>query len=177
MALYHREGSKVFWFRFKFRRQRIQKSSGTKNRRAAGNIESAYRVQLAQGLVGIKAKKKPGTLEDFGDIFLAEMKSYCQNKPRTYEFWSGTMKKILAYRPIAKAKLDELDEELIAKFVSHSLTKVKAPTVNRRLATLRRALRLALDWKLIDRDNRNARDHERLTTSRSYHRNFRLFCT
>ncbi len=51
MAIYGRGG--VYWFSFIFDRRRIQKSTKQKNRKAAVDIESAYRTALAKGEVGI----------------------------------------------------------------------------------------------------------------------------
>ena len=55
------------------------------------------------------------------------------------------------FRPLASAKLDDIDECLIDRYVQERRKKVSPATVNRQLATLRRLLRLAYDWKVIDR--------------------------
>jgi len=47
--------------------------------------------------------------------------------------------------------LDAIDEALIEKYVQERRKQVSPATVNRQLATLRRALRLAHEWKVIDR--------------------------
>jgi integrase len=58
---------------------------------------------------------------------------------------------LLEFEPLAGAKLDAIDESLIEAYVQHRRMKVAPASVNRDLATLRRALRLAQDWKLVDR--------------------------
>src|SRR5882757_9783915 len=56
---------------------------------------------------------------------------------------------------MARATLDAIDEALIEKYVQERRKQVAPATVNRQLATLRRALRRALrlahEWKVIDR--------------------------
>jgi hypothetical protein len=76
------------------------------------------------------------------------------------------MATLLAFAPFANARLDRIDESMIARFVHHRLKQTARPkakksklrlktvsraTVNRALATLRRALGLAQKWGLIDR--------------------------
>ncbi len=58
---------------------------------------------------------------------------------------------MLAYTPLAAARLDRIDEALIDRFIQWKRRKCKPATVNRCLATLRRMLRLAAKWKLLDR--------------------------
>src|SRR5207253_145826 len=59
----------------------------------------------------------------------------------------------LAFSPMSGARLDAIDEHLIARFAQWKIAKkkVKPATVNRSLATLRRALRLAYSWRLLSR--------------------------
>ena len=73
------------------------------------------------------------------------------------------MDNLIAFEPLAHCRLDRIDEALIEKFVQFRRKQVAHPkrkkgrkpvspaTVNRALAALRRALRLAQEWNLIDR--------------------------
>lgn len=54
-------------------------------------------------------------------------------------------------RDLADTRLDRIDEGMIESFVRHRRKTVSPASVNRELATLRRALRLAHEWKVIDR--------------------------
>ena len=56
MAIYKRGG--VYWFSFIFSERRIQKSTKQGNRKAAIDIESAFRTALAKGEVGITSPKR-----------------------------------------------------------------------------------------------------------------------
>jgi hypothetical protein len=65
---------------------------------------------------------------------------------------------LLEWEPLVNARLGETDEALIEFYVQETskepgrLGDLIAPaTINRRLATLRRALRLAQEWQFIDR--------------------------
>ncbi len=52
---------------------------------------------------------------------------------------------------MATASLDRIDEALVEAYVVERRKRVSPATVNRQLATLRRALRLAQEWRVIDR--------------------------
>jgi len=80
------------------------------------------------------------------------------SKPATIDFYSKKLKHLLEYEPLAKRKLDGIDEKLIdaykqkrARTISRYGRLLSPGSINRELATLRRLLRLAWKWKLIDR--------------------------
>jgi len=68
------------------------------------------------------------------------------------------MRRLLDFPDLTKCRLDKIDEELIEK-LKHQRTRqvsrlgkpLSVASINRELATLRRLLRLAQEWKLIDR--------------------------
>jgi hypothetical protein len=148
MSVFRR--GKVYWFSFVFNGQRIQQSTKQSNRKAAIDIESAYRTKLAKGEVGIEERKPAPTFREFSKRFIAHMKIWCKDKPKTFEFWEDMTNGLLEFEPLASARLDKIDEALLARFVARD-SKVSIATVNRRLATLRRALRLAYEWRLLNR--------------------------
>ena len=109
-------------------------------------------------------------MKDFAQRFIDEIEVRCQGKPNTIQFYAFKLQRLLEFEPLASARLDRIDEELIAAFVqnrSHQTTRAganrKTPlpisaektispaSVNRELATLRRLLRMAHDWKVINR--------------------------
>ena len=68
------------------------------------------------------------------------------------------MRRLIEYGPLASCTLDDIDEELIEtlkqqrkKQVSKRGRPFSVASINRELATLRRLLRLAHEWKIIDR--------------------------
>jgi len=109
-------------------------------------------------------------LKEFAQRFIDEIEVRCQGKPNTVQFYAFKLARLLEFEPLASARLDRIDEELIAAFVqnrSHQksraganrkepravpLDKAISPaSVNRELATLRRLLRLAHEWKVVNR--------------------------
>jgi len=151
MALYQR-GS-VYWFDFWFKGVRYQDTTRSSNRRVAEQVVATLKAALAKGEVGIREKKEVPTFGEFWEDALTEIKSDNPDYSRTHDFYEVNFRKCLEFTPLAKAKLDLIDEELLARFRQHLLQKerLSAPTVNRRLGTVRRTLYLALKWRKISR--------------------------
>jgi integrase len=59
------------------------------------------------------------------------------------------MKRLLEWETLRETRLDRVDEALIAKYIGIRRKSVGIVAVNRELATLRRALHIAHDWKVI----------------------------
>jgi integrase len=114
--------------------------------------------------------KPAPTLKEFAQRFIDEIEVRCQGKPNTVQFYAIKLARLLEFEPLASARLDRIDEELISAFIqnrSHQKSRAggnrKRPTavsaekpispasVNRELATLRRLLRMANEWKVINR--------------------------
>ncbi len=170
MSIYKRGG--VYWFSFVFRGERLQRSTRQGNWQTAKNIEAAYRTALAKGEVGILERKPAPPLKEFSQRFVDYVQTRSAEKPKTVEFYAQQMARLLEFEPLASARLDAIDEGLIEKFVqwrSQQVTRtgvnrspkkkvstkprklISAATVNRSLATLRKLLRLAHEWRLINR--------------------------
>jgi site-specific recombinase XerD len=79
------------------------------------------------------------------------VKTRCAEKPQTVLFYESKMARLLEFTPMADTGLDRIDEGMIESFVQHRRKTVSAASVNRELATPRRALRLAHEWKVINR--------------------------
>lgn len=148
---------KVWYVKFKFKGEPFFYSTKQTNRRTAQQIEAKHRLDLATGAVGIHERVKVPTLEAFAPDFMKAIETQCAEKPRTVEFYRSRMK-TLCGSDLGKKQLDRIDEAAIEKYrQTRSVTtsrRKKALTpasVNRELATLRRALRLAHEWKLISR--------------------------
>jgi len=60
------------------------------------------------------------------------------------------MDRLIEFAPLADARLDQIDEQLIEGYITHRVNKKRSPaTVNRELATLRRLLYFAKDKRKI----------------------------
>jgi integrase len=121
-------------------------------------MEAVRRTQLAKGELGIHDRKPVPTLREFGPKFLEAVEVQCADKPKTVDFYKSKLSYLLASESLASSRLDAIDEAVIDSYKQTRVKKVsrrKKPlsvaSVNRELATLRRLLRLAHDWKLINR--------------------------
>jgi integrase len=149
MAIYRR--GKYYWFDFIFKGARVQQSTHQADRRVARQLEAACRTALARGEAGIVERKRAPRLKDFAQRFIDEISVQCAAKPRTVSFYAEKMTRLLQWIPLADASLDDIEEAAIADYIQHRRPQVSPASVNRELATLRRLLRLAHEWKLINR--------------------------
>ncbi|MGB7761389.1 MAG: site-specific integrase, partial [Bryobacteraceae bacterium] len=129
----------------------VRRSTKQTNKRIAEQIEAAQKTSLAKGEVGIVEREPAPTLKQFSGRFMHAVSIRCAEKPRTVEFYREKLNRLLEYPAMASAALDAIDEALIEEYVQQRRKLVAPATVNRQLATLRRALRLAHEWKVIDR--------------------------
>jgi integrase len=149
MSIYKRGG--VYWYSFIFRGDRVQRSTRQADRKVARQMEAAKRTALAKGEVGIAERKPAPTLGGFAQRFIDSIQVRSAAKPKTIEFYAQQLARLLDYEPLANARLNTIDESLIERFVQHRSQQVSPTSVNRALATLRRLLRLAQEWHVIDR--------------------------
>jgi len=141
MAVYKR--GKTYWFEFVFNGQRIRESAQTSNRRAAENIEAAYRIKLAQGEVGILEKKAVPSFAAALKAFLTWSEIHHADHPNTHKRYAVSGKTLLAY--FGNTKLDAITPEDVERYKTMRLqTKsertgrlLKPATVNRELACLK----------------------------------------
>lgn len=151
MAVYKQKASKFWWYKFKWNGSVVRQSTKQTNKRVAEQMEAAYKTALAKGEVGIAEKKTVPTFKDFSERFIQAIEVRCAAKPRTVAFYREKLARLLEFEPLARTRLDKVDEALIEKYVQDRRKRVAPATVNRQLATLRRALRLAHEWRVLDR--------------------------
>jgi hypothetical protein len=61
------------------------------------------------------------------------------------------LRAIKGYKPLADSKLNEVTSEVLADFTAHRQTaKLQVSTVNSSLRVLRRVLRLAVEWGVVE---------------------------
>lgn len=149
MAIFKR--GRTYWFHFYWNGEHVQRSTRQGNPRVARQIEAACKTALARGEVGILERRAVPTFRDFADQFRKSVATKCADKPQTIEFYNSKLARLLEFSPLANAKLDGLDEALIDSYVQHRRQAVSPGSVNRELATLRKALRLAYEWKVLNR--------------------------
>lgn len=149
MSIFKRGG--IYWYEFLFNGKRIQASTRQGNQRAAREMEAAHRTSLAKGEVGLAKRKTPPVFRELAQRFLAHVEARHENKPQTVVFYASKLNRLLKFPAIASARVDAIDEGVIEKYVVSRRELVGPATVNRELATLRRILRLAHEWREIDR--------------------------
>jgi integrase len=136
-----------WWYRFKRDGVQIQVNTKQGNRRTAEQLEAAHRTRLAKGEAGLHDSRDVPTLKGFKDRFIKALKA----RPKAAQFYQGRLEQMLKFAPLANARLDRIEPALIERYVQDRLPGRSVATVNRDLATLRRALRLAQEWKVINR--------------------------
>ena len=149
MAIFKRKGSKIYSYHFVFNGEHIQKSTKQTNRRTAQQMEDAHRTALAKGEVGIVERKAAPTLKAFAQDFNSFIETRNAEKPETIRFYKQKLDRLLAFESLASTRLDKIDSYEIDQYVQHRSKEVSVTTVNRELATLRRLLHIALEWKVI----------------------------
>ncbi len=168
MAIYKR--GDTYWFEFLYKGRRVRQSTKQTNQRVARQLEAAFKTRLAKGEVGIVERQPAPTLKEFSQRFIDEIQVRCAAKPNTISFYALKLTRLLEFEPLASARLDSIDEPLIAAFVQwrsaqpsragHNRKRPRSlatdkpigpASVNRELATLRRLLRIAHEWRVIDR--------------------------
>lgn len=141
----------VYWYHFLFNGEHIQKSTKQGNPRTARQIEAAHRTSLAKGEVGIVEPKIAPMFSDLAKRFVEHCNTRHENKPQTIRFYLEKLSKLLRYPAIGAVRADRIDEGVIEGYVVARRAVVGPATVNRELATLRRILRLAHEWRAISR--------------------------
>jgi integrase len=154
VAVYKR--GKIWWYKFVWNGELIRESTKQSNKRTAEQMEAAKRTTLAKAEVGIKKRERAPRLVDFAPRFTAAVETSCAEKPATVAFYKAKLKTLVKH--LGGQRIDEIEEAEIEQY-----TQIRASTksrrglslspasVNRELATLRRLLRLAQEWKILDR--------------------------
>jgi len=177
MRVFKRPRSPYYYFDFDLGGTTHVKSTRLKNERQALDYAAAYRLKLIKRQVGIVEEEKPrvATFQEFQAQFDAWIDAQHAGKPGTIKFYKSNYQKLLEFEPMRDLALDRIDEAVIERFKFWALRKVGRTTVNRYLATLRKALRYA--WrklKVIDKapvieQYQNERQVEYVFDAATYH--------
>lgn len=141
MAIYKR--GDTYWFEFTFDGRRVRRSTKTRSRRAAREIEAAYRVKLAKGEVGLEERKRAPTFSDALKEFLAwseHQHAARLSTHRRYEVSSKALKRFFGATP-----LDQITPEVVDRFKiwragknsDYTGRRLRPATINRELACLK----------------------------------------
>src|SRR5882757_1622447 len=119
MSIFKR--GRIYWYKFMWQGEVIRESTKQGNQNTARNMESAHRTTLANDLVGIRSKKPIPTLREFcTSRFEPWAKStFEKNALNNWLWFRGGIRALLAYKPMANAKLNIITNELAAEFASY----------------------------------------------------------
>ncbi len=158
MRIYKPKGTSFWQYEFVLNRKRYHRSTKMTNEREALKIANAAFTALVKGEAGIGEPKPVPTLRAFREDFVIAVQAEKQDKPKTVRFYTYSFDSLLKYESLAEARLDNIDERLVQRFTVWALARscetdgdrtCSVATVNRWRATLRKALRMARRWKVI----------------------------
>jgi len=149
MSLYKR--GNVWWLDGWFEGKRYQVFTKHQNKKNAKTFEDVYFANLANERGGIIKRKPAPLFSEFAKRFVEHIEVRHHNKPQTVAFYAAKLSRLLEFPAFPAARLDQVGESLIEQYIVARRAKVGPATVNRELATLRRLLRIAQEWKEIDR--------------------------
>ena len=154
MAAYKR--GKIWWYKFNWNAETIRESPKQANKRTAEQMEAAHKTSLAKGEVGIRKKERAPKLAEFAPRFTAAIETSCAEKQATVAFYKAKLKRLVKH--LGGRRLDEIEEAEVEQYTqmragtkSRRNHPLSPASVNRELATLRRLLRLAQEWKILNR--------------------------
>jgi Site-specific recombinase XerD len=143
MSLYKRKDSSVWWIKLSVNGRRLQKSTGTDDRKAAQEYHDRLKTELwEQSRLGVK----PGYLWQEAVVrWLTETEHKAsQHTDKIRLRWLDAYLRDVSLKDINRDKLDELVKAKKAEGVANA-------TINRTLALVRSILRRALyEWEWLD---------------------------
>jgi integrase len=146
VSIYKR--GEVYWYKFQCRGKLIRESTKQGNDKVARQMEAAHRTSLAKGEVGIREKKRSPTLADF---LSNRIEPWSKSRPSWLWYRSG-IRAVLGYKDIVRMDLDSITSEDIAAYAAHRQSQgLQVGSINRELRVLRRVLRLAVEWGLLEK--------------------------
>ncbi|MBX3335859.1 MAG: tyrosine-type recombinase/integrase [Nitrospira sp.] len=133
----------TWWMSFMYRGQQIRRSTGTSDKRLAEGILSKVKVQIIEGRFFEKQEAQERTLAELMDRYASEHAARRANHRRELT----SIKNLTGF--FGNPTLDHITPKLIVAYKNKRYTDgVKPATINRELATLKKAFNLARrEWE------------------------------
>ena len=151
MSIFKR--GRIYWYKFNFNGEAIRESTRQTNQHTARQMESAHRTSLAKGEVGIRDKKVAPTLKAFcvERVEPWAKSTFEKASPKTWLWYGFGIDSLKKSKTLANLKVNEIGPELVAEYASERQRDgLQISSVNSCLRALRRVLRLAVEWGVLE---------------------------
>jgi len=131
----------------------VRESTRQSNQNTARQMEAAHRASLAKGEVGIRDRKEIPILKNFciERVEPWAKSTFEQASPKTWLWYGFGIDSLKKSRTLANLNLNEIGPELVAEYASERQREgLQISSVNSCLRALRRVLRLAVEWGVLD---------------------------
>jgi hypothetical protein len=130
MNVWKRRKSRFYYYRFVYKGELYERSTGTTNRREALDLAVAARNKIIRQLAGLEQPESSPpikealfvtTLREFQPIFDAWVGTAKKEQQGTVKFYRDNYRKLLQFGPWTNLRLDEIDEPQIEAFKAWAL--------------------------------------------------------
>jgi integrase len=143
----------VYWYKFMWRGRMLRESTKQRNDKVARQMEAAHRTSLAKGEVGIRDKKPVPTIRSFCEQRVEPWakSTFEQAAHKTWLWYCFGINSVKNSATLGNLKIDEIGPELVAEFASERQRDgLQISSINSCLRALRRVLRLAVEWGVVE---------------------------
>jgi integrase len=151
MSIYKR--GDVYWYKFMWHGGMVRESTKQGNDKVARQMEAAHRTSLAKGEVGIRDRKPVPTVRQFCEQRVEPWakSTFEQAAPKTWLWYRFGINSVKNSATLGNLNLYEIGPELIAEFASERQRDgLQISSINSCLRALRRVLRLAVEWGVLE---------------------------
>jgi integrase len=151
VSIYKR--GEVYWYKFMWQGRMVRESTKQGNDKVARQMEAAHRTSLAKGEVGIRDKKPVPIVRQFCEQRLEPWakSTFKQAAPKTWLWYCFGINSVKNSATLGNLKINEIGPELVAEFASERQRDgLQISSINSCLRALRRMLRLAVEWGVLE---------------------------
>jgi integrase len=142
---------KFYAFKFQWKGEMKYFSTGQANAEVARTMESKKRTELAEGRVLDKKAEAPTLYRYLHDTIIPWAETEFTRVPKSLKWYRNEARVLCEYKPLANARLDEINRSMVSGFKSWRLKQGKAiATVNSTIRVLRSTLAHAVEDGLLD---------------------------